>query len=371
MIIYNEIYCKEKIDEHCIFYSEKKYNDDLKIENSAIIIGSINSSHDILANYDLIVLGNIKAKNIRVLKNFICLGKVEFDNLEAEGDFISFGEITCNNISIGNSCRLDSGIINENGSIADDCIILKNLNVNGKLEVSNNIYCFEGIIGSGKIICNNLFVKEYIEVADKQYNKFILLDESMEEKKPDDLNFTLHDMQIYSDKIAEVFNNPTFLKITQIQHNINNKIKTNFNLWESHYEYEEIANFLINFSNINPEYLNDYSIFKDILQFSDLNSIKDLYTYLKILQLKKICPKYIKQISIAHSLFNNFLYKEKHNLSNMSLGINKYGKDFANFLCLLEENINHFTNEEYKFILFKLFNILGINMELFKKIVPL
>ncbi|MFT9055622.1 MAG: hypothetical protein ABF449_03205 [Ethanoligenens sp.] len=140
----------------------KEY-DDLTFKASFIVIPSIKCKGKITALFDLIVLGDVEAKEIDVKGRFVCLGKCSIN-----GSVVVQNEIWANDLRASNiesHDRIVAQEIDGDTIIADGSIVVGKILAVEKLAKSDkNIICGETAYGAGKIAANSVITGEPIDL---------------------------------------------------------------------------------------------------------------------------------------------------------------------------------------------------------------
>lgn len=297
--------------------------------NSFLIIGNLFGDKDILANYNLFVLGNIKAKRLEVNKNLIVFGKIEVNELIVGENLYSNGDIIANKLDIknnitANSFKLTNGIVGQN------------LNANGQimvvdsLKVQKNIISNEAITSLGYIKAREIISKLYIDAKNiEAENVWVLKDiqfpnnipNSKEVKEKPSYQKSLQNIETSSDnpeKLSDLFNNvqnEIFEKWEQIITNIEEKM-----------DYEEIQEYFEKAQKSFPVLKPIVGSYSEILKFSNLSEINTLNDFLLLLNLKINTHSSLYNISIVKDVLVNFYYQEIKKVMNLPVGTNERNK---------------------------------------------
>jgi hypothetical protein len=133
---------------------------------SYIVVPNIKCKGKITALFDLILLGDVEAKEIEVKGKFVCLG-----NCVVEGSIVS-NEIWANDLNAQHveahdrivAQEIDGGTIIADGSI----VVGKTLAVEGFAKTDKKIICGETAYGSGKVVASTVVTGEPIDLDDGQ-----------------------------------------------------------------------------------------------------------------------------------------------------------------------------------------------------------
>jgi hypothetical protein len=142
----------------------KEY-DDVIFKASYIVVPNIKCKGKITALFDLIVLGDIEAKEIDIKGRFVCLG-----NCTVSGSVVVQNEIWANDLCASNieshdrivAQEIDGGTIIADGSI----VVGKILAVEKLAKTEKNILCGETAYGAGKVAANTIITGEPIDLDD-------------------------------------------------------------------------------------------------------------------------------------------------------------------------------------------------------------
>jgi|GEM_PF-2280486 len=140
----------------------KEY-DDVTFKASYIVVPNIKCSGKITALFDLIVLGDVEAKEIDVKGRFVCLG-----NCTVSGSVIVQNEIWANDVRASSVEAHDRIVVQEidgDTIIADGSIIVGKILAVEKLAKSAKIIlCGETAYGAGKVAANTIITGEPIDL---------------------------------------------------------------------------------------------------------------------------------------------------------------------------------------------------------------
>jgi hypothetical protein len=139
--------------------------DDMTFKASYIVVSNIKCNGKITALFDLIVLGDVEAKEVDVKGRFICLG-----NCSVNGSIIVQNEIWANDLRATRieshdrivAQEIDGGTILSDGSI----VVGKILAVEKLAKTEKNILCGETAYGAGKVAANTVITGEPLDLDD-------------------------------------------------------------------------------------------------------------------------------------------------------------------------------------------------------------
>ncbi len=142
----------------------KEY-DDVTFKASYVVVPSIKCKGKITALFDLIVLGDVEAKEIDVKGKFVCLG-----NCAVSGSVVVQNEIWANDLrasSIESHDRIVAQEIDAGTIISDGSIVVGKILAVEKLAKSDKyIVCGETAYGAGKVAANTIITGEPIDLDD-------------------------------------------------------------------------------------------------------------------------------------------------------------------------------------------------------------
>ncbi|QYE99104.1 polymer-forming cytoskeletal protein [Paraclostridium sordellii] len=352
-------------DNKLIFTNRVKEDDDIKIDNTAILLKEIETTKTMTANYSLITFDSLIGSEITVRNNLTCYGDIECEKLNVYGDLKCYGNINAETIDIKGDAIVSSVYI-EYGKVDQNLFADSSLEIIKELHVKGNILCNEGIIGTGVIYCNNIYAQEYLEIETKgeSINNITSNIESGDiTNSYDKLLLKLQDSTDMSEFLNSIEYEEAIKNINLIIEEIDQRIPS----LDNEHDERELIDILKKLSNIDRKYKFDSFILKIIDKIQDSKKIDDLYEYLKLINYKHKLPEYMFGLDLCRYTFNNFLDKQKDNIKNMNIDSIKTNEDFAKSLLLLESNKDYFTKEEYIFILGELYKKIGVALKLVAK----
>ena len=352
-------------DNKLIFTNRVKEDDDIKIDNTAILLKELETNKTITANYSLITFDSLIGSEIIVRNNLTCYGDIECEKLNVYGDLKCYGNINAKSIYIKGDSTISSAYI-EHGEVEHNLFADLSLEITKELHVNGNIICNEGIMGDGIIYCKHVYAQEYLEIETKGKN----INNSNDNIKKGNIinNYDKVLLKIQdSESINEFLNSIEYEEATKNINLILDEIDQRIPSLDNEYDERELIDILKKLSNIDRKYKFDSFILKVIDKIQDSKKIDDLYEYLKLINYKYKLPDYMFGLDLCRYTFNNFLDKQKDNIKNMNIDSIKTNEDFAKSLLLLESNKDYFTKEEYIYILGELYKKIGVALKLVAK----
>ena len=387
-------------EDKLIYIKSIKDSSNIKVDSSAIILNDIYTNEDIKANYSLVIFGDITANRIDVLKDILCFGNIKCNSLNVNGNLKCFKDITVGDMHIGNDAFINSGIIKEDSSIEGNLLVGQTIEVVRNLSVSQNVICNEGIVGSGKTICNNIVAIDFMEVNQDVKGKNILLESYKpekeseksedkyvnvlsDEKKVDALSLRIE--QLY-DKSKTITDNKALeistiikdselldllIKVKSINRFIKEAFEDFISTSESSMEFEKISDVIRASTRYSNSFKEHHNIYKSILEWSERKPERNIASFLKFVDMKRRSPGYLLKISICEDFFDTFVEHEKAFIEEMNTGGISDQQQFVYNLTLLEQNKGQFTEEEYMMILDKLYAVIGVKSNMVKKFISI
>lgn len=145
--------------------SEVCADEDVIFKASFVVTGDLSCDGKVTGLFDLIVLGNVKAKEIDVKGRFVCLGECEIEESVLVQYDIYANSMKAESI-VGReqiiAGSIDVGTISSEGSI----IVGKVLSVNERAETQQNIICGETAYGSGSLAANCVITGDPLDMDD-------------------------------------------------------------------------------------------------------------------------------------------------------------------------------------------------------------
>lgn len=138
---------------------------DITFKASFLVASDIVCSGKITALFDLVVIGDITAKELEVKGKLVCMGKCRIDGAITVQNEIWVDELTAESIESHDRIvaqEIDGTCISADGSI----IIAKTMAVGGIAKSKRNILCGETAYGAGKVIANTVITGEPIDLDD-------------------------------------------------------------------------------------------------------------------------------------------------------------------------------------------------------------
>lgn len=366
MVEYNFNNADIKADNKLIFFNDIEEKDLIKIDSTSVFLRNLCTSDNINANYSLIVLGNIEANEVSILKDLICIGNIKCKRLEVTGECKCFNQIDANEVHIGNNLVISEGVIKNGGQVGGNLIIDRAVDVSGDLHINKNVIANEGTFGDGIIDCKNIIANDFIENDVKCKNINYILEDSSRYKVNKE---STQEPSIYGfDSLYDFVESKDFSQYIDNKNKfINNQIKKWFTDIESKYKYNEIEEILSKLSKLSPIFKKSYLLFKDILDFSYNDKIDKLDIFIKLLDYKRQLPKYISNISICRDMFGVFLEAQRKNIKEMDLSTIKTHREFTKLLNQVENIKKYLSKDEYFYILDKIYSHIGIKTSMVKR----
>lgn len=153
-----------KAKNYCVIAAITE-DSDITFKASYVVVSDVNVSGKISAAFDLIVIGNVSAKELEVKGKFICLGDCNIKkSIIVQGEIIASSliaeTITCRDKVTATKIDVDS-------IMADGNILVENTLAVAKEAVSTlKIICGETAFGSGKITARSILTGESIDLDD-------------------------------------------------------------------------------------------------------------------------------------------------------------------------------------------------------------
>lgn len=334
----------------CYFYGANIMNKNkLVIENSFIVIGNIENIGEIIANYDLYVIGSIKASKIHVKRNLITIGNIEADQILVNGDISCTEEISCKKVS-SNGSLATQNLTLEDGKIEKKVNVGQSIILDGTLE-AEELYCFEGIAGEGKCFVNSVFIKEYCDAE-------IISKASLE--GPKNVNNYNVGLDLMNNNNMDFFRNDESMEMVRgIKDKFTSSLTVLFESYvqkiEEQYDIDEIAIEFKNIHKIFPELQPYTESYLQVLRISELSKIKFVEDFILLLNLKLNTPKFFYSISIVNDVLGEFFVNEREKIGELIVAKKERGNIIHN-LNFLEKGKHLLNFSEYKVIYNKLVN---------------
>lgn len=353
-----------RTDDKLIFTNRINENENIKIDNTSIILKELECSEDITANYSLIVFESIIGKNIEVKNDLICYGDIECKELNVQGDLKCYGNVNVEKIDIKGNVTINTGYI-DGGTIGRNLIVESSLEIVSDLHIDGSLICNEGIIGEGTIHCSYVYAHDYLEinVEGEHISNPIDVESKNIINNYDKLLLKIQDSKDLGEFLNSIEYKEGIKNIELILEEIDNIIPS----LDKDYDENQIIEILKKLSCIDRKYKFDSFVLKVIDKIQDNNKIDDLYEFLRLVNYKKKLPNYMLGINLCRYTFNNFLEKQKCNIQHMHTNNIKNNEDFAKALSLLEANKEYFAKEEYRYIVENLYKKIGVSIKMVAK----
>jgi len=159
--------CKGRPLGDKLLFSIEDTHDEIVFKASSVVLANAICRGDIIANFDLVVLGDIKAYSVVAKGRLFCLGSIEAGKIMAN-------EIIATKISahVIHSCeRIMAQEINADEIRSDgNILVCKDITVEKLIETSGAIVCGEGLYASyGKVKANVIMAADNIEVDENEF----------------------------------------------------------------------------------------------------------------------------------------------------------------------------------------------------------
>lgn len=140
-------------------------DEDVTFKASFVVSGDLSCDGKVTGLFDLIVLGNVNAKEIDVKGRFVCLGECEIEDSVVVQYDIYANTMKAESV-VGReqivAGSMDVGTVSSEGNI----IVSKVLSVNERAETQQNILCGETAYGSGSIAAACVLTGEPLDMDD-------------------------------------------------------------------------------------------------------------------------------------------------------------------------------------------------------------
>lgn len=343
MLEYNFANANFENDEVLGYIDDIIADQEIKFDNSSLVLGVVETTKDITANYSLICMQSLTADQIIVRNDLICYQDIVCNRLEVDGDLKCFGNVKVREIFIRGMGIVNSAYILQ-GKVEGNLVGVESIEIETELNVDNMV-CMEGVMGSGKLVCNNIYANDYIEID--------------VESNPTNVAMPVSKEAVKEQKVQEAENSyeqilkerESYIKIKQDELIVK----------ESIHELVEYLDVLRKCDNIFEE---DYQICKFIREIEDMGVISELSTYLTLVNYKNIAKEYLFKAIPVQYRFGQFLNKQRSNLHNMQTSNLCAHEMLIETLHLYEQNKESFYKSEQDIILAKLYETIGIKSKL-------
>lgn len=146
-----------------LLLSSIKVSEDVTFKASFIILSELRCNGRITALFDLIVLGDVEAKEIEIKGRFVCLGNCKVNgSMIVQNDIwaedIQATSITCHDRIVAQS--IDADTVNSDMNI----IIGKTFAIAEKAVTNQNIICGETAFGTGRICASKIITSDPLDL---------------------------------------------------------------------------------------------------------------------------------------------------------------------------------------------------------------
>lgn len=294
-------------------------------EVSSYVLQDVDSN-EIQANFDLTITGNIEAITIRVQGNFICLGECKCNDLFVQGNCTILNQLTADSIFVGENLQVgEMSIIKAE---VKGNVLCASIECESAITVDGNIVATEGILGSGYIQAKLCICGEYntIDTENGGDNIFIV-DEIKDRTVLDKVNLQS--------------------QITEMQE------------FGRTAEWVVLSETLEKFVDEYPKYIDEFNDYTKMLELVDLNSVNDLKIYMDVVEVLFKPHEIIGYSDLAEVIYNDLYMKSKNKV--FSLDYDKMDEsEFVKYLKIIHDNRIQFKEKEYKYLLEKLYNKIGL-----------
>lgn len=343
MLEYNFSNANFENDEVLGYTEDIIADQEIKFDSSSLVLGKIKTKGNLTANYSLICMQSLEADEVIIRNDLICFKDIVCNTLEIAGDFKCFGNIKVGEMLIGGTSIINSAYI-VTGEVEGDLIGLENIEIEKVLD-AENVVCMEGMIGNGKLSCNNIYVKDYITIE--------------LESNPDNVDISINKVE---DTACEVERKSIGYEeiieerkkyITEKQEQLIGKE-----------DIGEILECLDELRKLDNSFDSDYEVCQFIQTIEHINIIEELNTYLMLIHYKHTLREYLYKVKPIQYVFGAFLNNQRSNLHNMKTSDICSHKKFIKSLDLYEQNKDFFYKSEQEIVVLKLYQIIGIKSKL-------
>jgi transcription antitermination factor NusA-like protein len=336
-----------------------KSEDIIQIESSYVILGNITNSLELVANYNLIILGDLFVDKIHIKKDLFVLGNIKTNDLIVGGNLNCKSDINCKTAKVGRSLAAKSFQINT-ANIGWNLTVDSSF-VEESLVVENEIICLEGIAGSGVCKAKNILIKEYKHIR-TEFEQEIILSEGF---NPVTVPSRENNSDIEGLMVKELFEKESIMdNYNELQSKLNNFLIDNFESYisdiEERYDFDEIDKKFYIIQKKIPSLGGYIENFKQIIKFGDTKGINSVEDFIALLNLKHSTPKFFYKISIVSDVLLSFYNLQKDNLERLK--IQYTAKDMViHNLYFLNQRRYLLSNEDYQILFNKLISCLTIS----------
>ena len=307
-------------------------------EISCVVAGDI-SVDTLHANYDLTIIGSIRADKIDVAGNFSC-----------------YGECDCEEIAIQGACFIDGNLSVETGFIGDSLnakeicadslevkgtVICLNMECNDEVICEKSVLIAEGLTGSGSLSSKMTLCGEYSLIDDATN---LIVADSIEAKSP--INEDDSSSQVYKASDEE-----------EALEDIKEKART--------ITAQKFSDELSRYVDKYDKYKREYEAFRKLMLVENITTFPSLKTYVDIIDVvnkKYQIISFTKLFGKVKARFESFDYDDV----NHSVMSSITQKEFAKMLYILTYREQSFDSKIRDLIIDTLFAYSGIDSKVFQ-----
>jgi cytoskeletal protein CcmA (bactofilin family) len=275
----------------------------VKFETSYAVFGGIKTTKKIIANYNLVVFGNLISPKADIKKNLYCLGEVQCDDLKVGGSVYCSGALEGKNVSVGGNTLLGELCVDSisvgKGLIVNGLVILEKF-----LRTNETIVVLDDIIGDGVIETKGKIITQACDVK-VQSGEFVSF-HSSEERKHTVIEPEFF-AQMFLDDIDSLNETLNFHQGT-VNSVLSGLLLTVQEIDRRNLELEDVYHRL----DIVSKFINEVEVYRDCfgksLELSEMSSITTIEDFIELLLLKKKTPKPLYKHCIVRDLLNVSTY---------------------------------------------------------------
>lgn len=343
MLEYNFSNANFEDDEVLGYIGDIVTEQEIKFDSSSLVLGRVKTTNNITANYSLICMQSLTADEIVIRNELICYQDIICNKLEVDGDFKCFGNVKVQEFFIRGTSIINSAYILK-GKVEGNFVGLESIEIETELNVDNMV-CMEGVMGNGKLSCNNIYANDYVEIEVE--SNATNVDSLRNNKKNKEQEV---DSRKYSYE-AVLEERKGYIRSKQ------NELIEKVGI-------QEMIESLDSLRKVDENFEEDYQICKFIETIENINVIDELNTYLILVNYKSMAKEYLLKIIPIQYIFGRFLDKQRSNLHNMQTNNICSHEIFIKALQLYEQNKECFYKSEQEVILSKLYETIGIKSKL-------
>lgn len=267
----------------------------LVFNESYTVVGRILKAPSIYASYDLTVIGDIEADEIKIRGNLFVVGNIKAGSISCLKSIICNGNIDAGKI-FGDEITAEN-INCHNLSCNGNVIVRSVIDVQESIKVDKSVLTGEGILGSGQFSAKNAVAAEYFEFDGSVNGKVMELE----------TDATFGELQDTTGDEA----------LTTVAATLSEVISAYLSC-AGNIDEDNLVQAVSKVSAIDEKLLSDWEkLINKLVELSYFDSITNFRDYLYVVMAKKLLPKEITEYETMTHVFDAMLVDAEQEIDSL------------------------------------------------------